>query len=351
MNSLFLKRIVSFILAMILVLGMIPFVSITASAATNWPSLSTSAYCEFTATNTIYAYRNSACTLRGTITPYKSYNAYIAKGDICRILQITSSWIKVAYPTSSGYRTAYINRSDIFGISAPSEKIYCNGKVTVYKNTSGTTYGSTAKGDDVYACGTSGNYTRVIYTAKSGSRAYKMGFVKTTDYNNIIKSLALNSSSNSSNTSLRFPLKGSIKRSSSATTNGIYCDYKTGGSVGVYAPANGTVVFRQAYRNRNGGKMLSSYGNYIEFTSSDGVYKVKMCHLNSFSGIDMNVKKSLSYPCSGSDGKVTLGSRTVKQGELLGYSGMTGNASGHHLHLEVYKNGKAVNPLDVFKAW
>ena len=150
---------------------------------------------------------------------------------------------------------------------------------------------------------------------------------------------------------LLYPLKKSISRSSSVKTNGFYCDYKTGGSVAIYAPADGTVSYKQAYRNTTNGKKLSSYGNYIEFTTKDGVYKIKCCHLNSFSGVETKIKTSLSYKCSGSDGTLVLATKKVTQGELLGYSGKTGNASGHHLHLEVYKNGKAVNPTKVFTEW
>ena len=181
------KRTISLLLAMVLCFGAIPFFGIEASATTNWPSLSTSAYCEFIATKSIYCYRNSSCTERGTITPLQSYNASISKDDLCLITGISDSWIRVAYPTSSGYKTAYIKRSELFGVSVPTECVTSQGKATVYSNINGISYGSTAKGDTVYACGTSSNHTLVIYTAKSGSRAFKLGYVKTSDYNSIIK--------------------------------------------------------------------------------------------------------------------------------------------------------------------
>ena len=37
----------------------------------------------------------------------------------------------------------------------------------------------------------------------------------------------------------------------------------------------------------------------------------------------------------------------VKQGQKMGVVGMTGWSTGAHLHLEVFENGKAINPITV----
>ena len=205
----------------------------------------------------------------------------------------------------------------------------------------------------------SGLYVTIGGTAATGTplvlqkkQTFQQGF------NLVSVSVSGSSSSNSSSSSaassvsgLMFPLKGSITRSSDLKTNGFYCDYKTGGSVPVYAPADGTVVYKQTVHD---GKLMS-YGNWIEFTSADGVYVIRMAHLDSFNGVALTIPSTQTKKVSASavSGEKTndLATKTVSKGQLLGYTGQTGNASGHHLHLEVKKNGTAVNPTAVFTAW
>lgn len=193
-------RIASLILALVLCIGAIPLSSIQVSAASNWPSLSASSYCEFKATKTIYVYRNSSCSTRGTSSPAKSYNAYIETGDVCKILSVSSNYILVKYPVGSSYRTGYIKQSALFGVSAPTSCVTSKGKATTYVSPGGNSYGYTESGDKVYTCGTSGNYTLIIYTAKSGSRAYKLGYVKTSDLQSKISSTTKSTTNSQTNT-------------------------------------------------------------------------------------------------------------------------------------------------------
>jgi hypothetical protein len=185
------KRIVSLVLVLVLTVSTIPLFAISASAVTcrcpcySWPTLSSSAYCEFKATKTIECWRDIGFTTRGTCSPKKSYNAYISKNDICKIIEITENYIKVKYPTPSGERTAYIRRSDLFGVTVPRERGVFSGRVTTYSNTSGSVYGSTAAGDFYYVCGSYKDYKLVIYAAISGNRRFKVGYVKNSDFYSI----------------------------------------------------------------------------------------------------------------------------------------------------------------------
>ena len=152
---------------------------------------------------------------------------------------------------------------------------------------------------------------------------------------------------------LLFPLKGSIMVTPvSAKTKGLYCDYRASEGTPVYAPADGKVQFRQSYAVNY--RKLASYGNNFVFTSSDGQYKVIGAHLSSFNNISLTIKDSLSYPCGQSNYKCTtmiLETRDVHKGDLIGYTGMTGNAKGPHIHIEVTKNGTPVDPKAVFTTW
>ncbi|MBN1649393.1 MAG: M23 family metallopeptidase [Spirochaetales bacterium] len=68
----------------------------------------------------------------------------------------------------------------------------------------------------------------------------------------------------------------------------------------------------------------SGFGNYIVIEDRYGL-QTYYAHLSAFS-----VRKG----------------QWVKQGQKIGEMGTTGRSTGPHLHFAVYKNGKAVNPMD-----
>lgn len=73
---------------------------------------------------------------------------------------------------------------------------------------------------------------------------------------------------------------------------------------------------------RNGG-----YGLYIRLRHN-GTYKTAYAHMSKFRG---GLKR---------------GSR-VKQGQIIGFIGTTGRSTGPHLHYEVHKDGRQVNPRSI----
>jgi len=158
-------------------------------------------------------------------------------------------------------------------------------------------------------------------------------------------------SEDNSNTLLS-PVPAGCLFNTQTTDNGWYgyhdININVSTSTPVYAIADGTVAFKQAYTIINGVQKLTSYGNFIEFTSSDGVYTAKYCHLNAFVGVNQIISSSNTVQQKGNTGTHVLGSRNVKRGEILGYIGTTGNSSGIHLHFELRKNGTRINPTTVF---
>jgi murein DD-endopeptidase MepM/ murein hydrolase activator NlpD len=85
----------------------------------------------------------------------------------------------------------------------------------------------------------------------------------------------------------------------------------------VYATADGVVSRKQTY---------SGYGLCIVIEHGY-TYETLYAHLSK---------------------KVAKPGQKVKRGELIGYVGSTGLSVGSHLHYEVLKNGKQVNPVNYF---
>ncbi len=86
----------------------------------------------------------------------------------------------------------------------------------------------------------------------------------------------------------------------------------------IYAAGNGTIV--QA--GRNGG-----YGKYIRIRHN-GTFQTAYAHLSRYA---RGMRKG----------------RRVKQGQVIGYVGSTGRSTGPHLHYEVLRNGRQINPRSV----
>ncbi len=72
---------------------------------------------------------------------------------------------------------------------------------------------------------------------------------------------------------------------------------------------------------------FGSYGNYVRLRHSNG-FKTAYAHLSKY-------------------GRGIKSGRRVAQGQIIGYVGATGRVTGAHLHYEVLKNGRQVNPMTV----
>lgn len=86
----------------------------------------------------------------------------------------------------------------------------------------------------------------------------------------------------------------------------------------IYAAGNGTIV----KAGRNG-----AYGKYIR-VRHNGTYQTAYAHLSKFA-------------------RRTRNGARVKQGQIIGYVGTTGRSTGPHLHYEVLRNGRQINPRSV----
>lgn len=93
-------------------------------------------------------------------------------------------------------------------------------------------------------------------------------------------------------------------------------DFRASKGTPIYAPADGIIV-----ETSNG----RGFGKHVKIRHN-GVYTTLYAHLDNFAR----------------DKKV--GTR-VKKGEVIGYVGKTGIASGEHLHFEVHENGRPINPI------
>lgn len=95
-------------------------------------------------------------------------------------------------------------------------------------------------------------------------------------------------------------------------------DFRAGVGTPIYAPGDGVIKYSA---NRAGG-----YGLVIEIDHGHG-YMTRFAHLSGFG-----------------DG-IRVGKR-VKRGDLIGYTGRSGVVSGPHLHYEIHRNGRPVDPLN-----
>jgi len=95
-------------------------------------------------------------------------------------------------------------------------------------------------------------------------------------------------------------------------------DYAARRGTPIVAAGSGTVIYAAR---------MGSYGNLVKIRHNDG-YETRYAHMKSFR---RGIRKG----------------RHVKKGQTIGYVGTTGRSTGPHLHFELRKRGRAINPLRV----
>ena len=98
-------------------------------------------------------------------------------------------------------------------------------------------------------------------------------------------------------------------------------DFAAPGGTPIYAAASGYVQVA--------GWSSGGYGNYVI------IYHGKMSDGNTYTTLYAHMRSV-----------ATSAGKYVKQGELIGYVGTTGNSTGNHLHLEVWKGGSKANAVN-----
>lgn len=93
-------------------------------------------------------------------------------------------------------------------------------------------------------------------------------------------------------------------------------DFKAGYGAPIFAATDGVV----AYAGRKGG-----YGNFVQLNHGGGI-ATGYAHMS----------------------RIVAGpGQRVRQGQIIGYVGSTGLSTGPHLHYELYRDGRPINPLSI----
>jgi murein DD-endopeptidase MepM/ murein hydrolase activator NlpD len=94
-----------------------------------------------------------------------------------------------------------------------------------------------------------------------------------------------------------------------------------------YAARRGTPIVAAGSGRIIWAGRMGSYGNLIKIRHADG-YETRYAHMKSFR---RGIRKG----------------KYVKKGQTIGYVGTTGRSTGPHLHFELRKRGRPINPLRV----
>lgn len=146
--------------------------------------------------NTIPNFVNAQCYILGTSNvPTRTSisgpdNGYIAPGDLCVIKNTSNStYWSVTYPTSTGTKTAYVNKAAILNTSNYSKLIKINANNTVYKKSNmSSVFGTVYTTDTIYMLSpiTNGK-AQILYNVSGG---YKIGWIYASTPSNNYKTMS-----------------------------------------------------------------------------------------------------------------------------------------------------------------
>jgi hypothetical protein len=164
--------------------------TITASAA----ALSTSSsYIVWYCTSRTLVYTSSSLTSPGSAsskngTGMKYYNAYIDKGDECKIFKITNSFVFLEYPAGNSKRYGYIPTSKLTTLNFKKKAVKASAGCITFENPNlNKQIGYVDKNDKIYTLSYSGHSFQIIYSL-TGCNNYKIGWVSENDYAKIANS-------------------------------------------------------------------------------------------------------------------------------------------------------------------
>ena len=161
------------------------------------------------------------------------------------------------------------------------------------------------------------------------------------------------------------PFAGNVSAPSNKSTTGgcantspVYHDIYAALGTPVYAPYDGTAKYIQS--NCNG--VLYSFGNQVRVFKDDGTY-ITYAHFSKFpDGITMPITKDCTNKsssgskcgaghCASGMTSTQVAEVTVKKGQLIGWTGTTGNSLGPHLHVEIHEQGSRTCVTDPWAAF
>lgn len=121
-------------------------------------------------------------------------------------------------------------------------------------------------------------------------------------------------------------------------------------------PLTGTITSTFGCRNSDN-KIVSSYHTGLDIAANKGTKISSICdgkvilskNFSSYGNCVMVENEGMTIVYAHCSSLSVKEGQEIKKGDLIGTVGMTGNATGPHLHLEIRYNGRYIDPNDVLK--